>query len=127
MWGEVVTNIIPGINDDKATLEGIAHWLATDLGPDVPWHVTRFHPAFIFQDRLATPLHTLLQAQAIGRAKGLKYCYLGNVPGHELENTYCPNCQALLIRRNIFEVVENRLQAGCCPKCRSPIPGRWLT
>jgi pyruvate formate lyase activating enzyme len=127
MWVEVVTNIIPGVNDDTATLEGIAHWLATDLGPDFPWHVTRFHPAFIFQDRPATPLQTLLRAHAIGKAKGLKYCYLGNVPGHELENTYCPRCQALLIRRNIFEVLENRLRAGCCPKCRLPIPGRWVT
>jgi pyruvate formate lyase activating enzyme len=126
MWVEVVTNIIPGINDDEANLRGIAGWLAADLGPDNPWHVTRFYPAYSFQDRPATPLKTLLRAYDIGRAQGLKYCYLGNVPGHELENTYCPRCQRLLVRRNIFEVLENRLQAGCCPECRLPIPGRWL-
>ncbi len=128
-WGmhvELVTNIIPGLNDDDATLEGIARWIATRLGPDVPWHVTRFYPAFSFQDRPATPMPTLLRAHAIGKAQGLRYCYLGNVPGHELENTYCHRCQTLLIRREIFDVLENRLQAGCCPACGTPIPGRWI-
>ncbi|MGQ9687359.1 MAG: AmmeMemoRadiSam system radical SAM enzyme [Desulfobaccales bacterium] len=126
MWVEVVTNIIPAINDDEATLRGIAGWLAADLGSDIPWHVTRFHPAFHFQDRPATPLATLLRAYTLGKAQGLKYCYLGNVPGHERENTFCPRCQALLIRRNTFAVLEYRLQAGCCPECRLPIPGHWL-
>jgi pyruvate formate lyase activating enzyme len=128
-WGmhvELVTNIIPGLNDDEETLKGIAHWIATRLGPDTPWHVTRFHPAFAFQDRLATPLPTLLRAYALARAQGLKYCYLGNVPGHELENTYCPRCQTLLIRREIFDVLGTRLQAGCCPACGTPIPGHWI-
>lgn len=127
-WGmhvELVTNIIPGINDDEATLGGIARWIASRLGPDIPWHVTRFYPAFSFQDRPVTPLKTLLRAYNLGRDGGLRYCYLGNVPGHELENTYCPRCQTLLIRREIFEVLENRLQAGCCPQCGTPIPGRW--
>jgi pyruvate formate lyase activating enzyme len=128
-WGmhvELVTNIIPGLNDDDETLEGIARWIATRLGSDIPWHVTRFFPAFSFQDRPATPLQTLLRAHDIGRAQGLKYCYLGNVPGHKLENTYCPGCQTLLIRREIFDVLEYRLQAGCCPECGTPIPGRWM-
>jgi len=128
-WGmhvELVTNIIPGLNDDDETLEGIARWIATRLGPDIPWHVTRFFPAFSIQDRPATPLQTLLRAHDMGRAQGLKYCYLGNVPGHKLENTYCPGCQTLLIRREIFEVLEYRLQAGCCPECGTPIPGRWM-
>jgi pyruvate formate lyase activating enzyme len=128
-WGlhvEVVTNIIPGLNDDEETLEGIAQWLATRLGPDTPWHLTRFYPAYIFQDRLATPLETLLKAYKIARGQGLIFVYLGNVPGHELENTYCPRCRALLIRREIFDILANRLQAGCCPKCRTPIPGRLI-
>lgn len=127
-WGmhvEVVTNIIPGLNDDAETLEGIAHWLATRLGPDTPWHLTRFYPAYIFQDRPATPLETLLKAYKIARGQGLNFVYLGNVPGHELENTYCPRCRALLIRREIFDVLANHLQAGCCPECGLPIPGRW--
>lgn len=127
-WGmhvEVVTNIIPGLNDDAETLEGIAHWLATRLGPDTPWHLTRFYPAYIFQDRPATPLETLLRAYKIARRQGLNFVYLGNVPGHELENTYCPRCQTLLLRREIFDVLANRLQAGCCPECGLPIPGRW--
>jgi pyruvate formate lyase activating enzyme len=128
-WGmhvELVTNIIPGLNDDDATLEGITRWVAHCLGPDTPWHVTRFYPAYSFQDRPATPLKTLLRAHHIGRVQGLRYCYLGNVPGHELESTYCPRCQTLLIRRDIFDVLENRLQAGCCPACQAPIPGRWI-
>ncbi|MFA5111132.1 MAG: radical SAM protein, partial [Desulfobaccales bacterium] len=93
---------------------------------DTPWHVTRFYPAFIFQDRPATPLKTLLRAHDLALAQGLKYCYLGNVPGHELENTYCPRCQTLLIRREIFDVLENRLPAGCCEECGTPIFGRWI-
>lgn len=127
-WGmhvEIVTNIIPGLNDDEDTLEGIAHWVATRLGVETPWHLTRFYPAYTFRERPATPLQTLLRAYDIARGQGLRFVYLGNVPGHELEHTYCPHCGALLIRREIFDIVENRLQAGCCPDCGTPIPGRW--
>ncbi len=127
-WGvhvELVTNLIPGLNDDDATLRAIAKWTREALGPDTPWHLTRFQPAFAWGDRAATPLHTLLKAHRIARDQGLKFVYLGNVPGHELENTYCPGCRALLIRREVFTVVENRLQRGSCPQCGTQIPGCW--
>ncbi|MBW1953390.1 MAG: AmmeMemoRadiSam system radical SAM enzyme [Deltaproteobacteria bacterium] len=127
-WGmhvELVTNIIPGLNDNEATLEGIAKWIAARLGPDTPWHLTRFYPAYAFQDRPPTPVPTLLRAYEIARAQGLRFVYLGNVPGHDLENTYCPRCGALLIRRSIFDILEYRLKAGRCPDCGTVIPGRW--
>jgi pyruvate formate lyase activating enzyme len=126
MWVEVVTNVIPGLNDDPETLENIAAWIARDLGPATPWHLTRFHPAYLYTDHPATPLATLEQACRLARRAGLQFPYLGNVPGHPGENTYCHRCGRLLIAREIFDVTANFLKAGCCPSCRTPLPGVWV-
>lgn len=125
MHVEVVTNIIPGFNDDAAELKGIAAWVRDGLGPDTPWHVTRFYPHLDLSHLNPTPVSTLEEARQIGLAAGLKYVYLGNVPGHEGENTYCPQCGSLLIKRYIFEVLENRIIKGRCPQCDTRIPGRF--
>jgi len=126
MWVEVVTNIIPGVNDDRATLKGIAAWIAQNLGPATPWHLTRFHPAFHFLDFPATPVSTLEAARKLALDAGLLFAYLGNVPGHPGENTYCPGCSREVIARHIFSITANRLQAGCCPHCGTPLPGVWM-
>lgn len=125
MHVEVVTNIIPGFNDDAAELKGTAAWVRDGLGPDTPWHVTRFYPHLDLSHLNPTPVSTLEEARQIGLEAGLKYVYLGNVPGHTGENTYCHQCGSLLIKRYIFEVLENRIIKGRCPQCDTRIPGRF--
>jgi pyruvate formate lyase activating enzyme len=125
MWVEVVTNIIPGINDDKATLKGIAAWLTHDLSRNTPWHLTRFHPAYHLQDLPSTPVNRLETAYKLARAAGVSFPYLGNVPGHAWENTFCLGCGREVISRDIFTVTAMRLTGGMCQFCRTPVPGVW--
>ncbi len=122
---EVVTNIIPGFNDDDIQLQGIAFWINKCLGPDTPWHVTRFYPDYKLSHVEGTPIATLEHAREIGINNGLRYVYLGNVPGHKRENTYCYNCGSLLIKRYVFDVVENRIRKAKCPECGVTIAGRF--
>ena len=122
--GASTSLVIPTVNDSDAMLCRIARRIATELGPEVPWHVSAYSPAYRFTAP-PTPLRTLERAWQIGRDAGLKFVYVGNIPGHELENTYCPACGALLIRRAGFAVLENRLSGDRCPKCRQQIAGVW--
>jgi len=121
---EITTLIIPGVNDSELTLRTIAGRIATDLGPDVPWHITRYYPAYHFSTP-PTPVRTLEFAWRIGEEAGLQFVYMGNVPGDPHDNTYCPACGSLLIRRLGFDVVQNNLNAGCCPRCSCSIAGVW--
>ncbi len=118
---EIVTNIIPGHSDDEEQLEGIAIWIYENLGEDTPWHVTRFIPYLQLSHLSPTPVATLEKAQRIGKEAGLKFVYLGNVPGHELENTYCPKCNKLLIRRLNYAILEYHIKRGECSYCQEPI------
>lgn len=122
---EVVTNIIPGINDDSNELRHIAAWIRDDLGPETPWHVSRFFPHHQLGHLPATPVAKLEEARCIGKETGLLYVYLGNVPGHQWENTYCHKCEALLIERFVFDITQNKVQNGKCPYCGTLIPGRF--
>ena len=122
---EVVTNIIPGFNDDKNELRDIASWIKNELGLDVPWHVTRFYPHLKLSHLTPTAISTLEKAWMIGKEEGLWYVYLGNVPGHKWENTCCHNCGELLIERYVFEIIKNRITNNRCPKCNTVIPGRF--
>jgi pyruvate formate lyase activating enzyme len=118
-WGmhvEVVTNIIPTVNDDDAQLLGIARWIHDELGPLTPWHVTRFHPDNKLTDLPATPLPTLERAAALGRATGLRFVYLGNVPSRE-DNTLCYRCGGLVIRRQGYNVTLAGLSGQKCMNC----------
>src|SRR5262249_54111214 len=101
--------------------------LVGTVSRDIPWHVTAFHPDYKMNDRGATPAGTLVRAARLGAAAGLRYVYAGNISGRvgEWENTRCPGCGETLIERFGFRVVKNRLKAGACPRCFTPIPGRW--
>ena len=126
-WLEIVTLVVPGFNDSDRELTAIARFLAA-ISPDIPWHVTAFHPDYKMRDPAATGVETLLRAASIGRAEGLRYVYAGNLPGEtgDLENTRCPSCRALLVERFGFRVLRNRVTAeGKCPDCGTPIPGIW--
>lgn len=120
MHVEVVTNVVPGINDDEGQLRALAGWIAGSLGPDTPWHITRFFPYLDFADKPPTPLATLLLARDIGREAGLHHVYLGNIDEPGSEDTRCPGCGELLVRRDGFAVIEDRISAGRCPGCGLP-------
>lgn len=122
LWVEVTTLVIPGVNDQDAMLAGIAERIARELGASVPWHVTRYQPAYRFRAP-ATPTSTLERARDVGREAGLHYVYIGNVPGHPAENTCCPSCGRTLVRRRGLHTEASDAQAGCCPSCGERIPG----
>lgn len=121
---EVTTLGVPGINDQESSLQAIVARIVRELGSDAPWHVSAYFPAYRFFAR-PTPLATLERAREIGRKAGLRYIYLGNVPGHPSAHTLCPNCGMLLIERWGLAVIQNRLRDGCCPECGSGIAGVW--
>lgn len=120
---EITTLIIPGVNDDEMVLREIASRIKTEIGPAIPWHLSRYHPQYEFTAP-HTPIKTLERARAIGSSMGLDYVYLGNVPGKG-ENTYCPKCNATIIKRYIFEIDEQNLDSSNkCRKCGNLIPIR---
>lgn len=115
---EVVTNIIPTLNDSDTNLEKTAKWICKNLGEKTPWHITRFFPCLGLKHLPMTPIETLERAQEIGQKAGLKFVYLGNIGGHPGENTVCPKCGALAIQRVNYEVdLEGLGQKGECKKC----------
>lgn len=117
MHVEVVTNIIPTLNDDDEQLESLASWIREDLGELTPWHVTRFYPQYQLTDIPATPIKTLEKAYQIGKKAGLKFVYLGNVPGHEAENTVCYQCGKVVIKRTGYNVSIVGINGSKCNFC----------
>jgi pyruvate formate lyase activating enzyme len=125
VWTEIVYLIVPSLNDGKGAFENLARWIFRELGPDVPLHFSRFYPQYKLKNLAPTPAQTLERAWNTAREAGLHFVYLGNIPGHEAENTVCPGCGRILIRRTGFEVVENHVASGKCGFCRRVIPGVW--
>ncbi len=125
VWLELVVLIIPTLNDSDAENQGMAKWIQEHLGPDVPVHLTRFSPNFKLKNIPSTPVKTLERLLKIMRGEGLHYVYIGNVPGHPAENTLCPQCGDMVIRRLGFRSSMEGLDNGCCKKCKNPIPGVW--
>ena len=125
VWLEIVVLLVPTLNDSAEEIRDLSRWVHKTLGPDVPVHFTRFHPTYRLTDLPPTPVATLERSWDIGREAGLNYVYLGNVPGHPGENTVCPGCGEILIRRVGFRVITNDLVKGACPKCKRKIPGVW--
>jgi pyruvate formate lyase activating enzyme len=125
-WVEIVSLLVPTLNDGEEELRAMAAWIKANLGGDVPLHFSRFHPAYRLNDLPTTPLATLERAKAIAEAEGLRYVYLGNVAGHEAENTYCPACKKLLVERRGFSADARQIDAqGACAFCGAAIAGVW--
>ncbi len=122
-WIEITTLLIPGRNDSDKELRDIARFIKENLGKQVPWHISRFHPAFRMRDAPVTPLADLERAHAVGRAEGLLFVYAGNVPGHASESTFCPSCEALFIRRAGYRCEPPA--SGRCAACGTSVPGVW--
>ncbi|MHB1162211.1 MAG: AmmeMemoRadiSam system radical SAM enzyme [Chloroflexota bacterium] len=120
-WGmhlEVVTNVVPALNDDPSQLESIARWIAESLGPETPWHVTRFFPHADMSHLPPTPVETLLRAREIGLQAGLSFVYVGNLPGTDAANTRCPGCGELAIRRSGYRTeLLGVAPSGRCRRC----------
>lgn len=120
---EVVNLVIPSHNDSPDELRELSRWVYENLGKDTPLHFNRFHPHYKMKDLPPTPVKTLDRARALALEEGMRFVYVGNVPGHQHENTYCPECGTLLIARGFFEVQEyNITPEKTCPKCGEQIP-----
>jgi pyruvate formate lyase activating enzyme len=126
-WVEVVTLVVPGFNDSVDELMDAARYLHS-ISADIPWHVTAFHKDYKMMDPPDTTVDTLIRAAEIGQEAGLNYVYAGNLPGRvgPYEDTHCPNCQATLIKRFGYVILDYHLTGeGTCPKCGTTIPGVW--
>jgi len=122
---EIVNLVVPTLNDADASLARLVSWVKSDLGADVPLHFTRFHPDYQLRNLPPTPVATLERARAMAMARGLRYVYVGNVPGHPGNHTYCPKCRARVIARQDFFVLESTIKDGRCAACGCPIAGVW--
>jgi len=127
LWVEVVTLTIPDFNDSNEELWDAARFIAS-VSRDIPWHVTAFHQDYKMMDHDNTNVKTLLRAAEIGKEAGLRFVYAGNLPGRvgEYEDTFCPDCNHRLVKRNGYVILEYHITGqGTCPKCHLKIPGLW--
>ena len=122
---EVVNLVVPSLNDDMTEIAAMSKWIYDNMGPDTPLFFSRFTPQYKLGNLPATPIETLEKARSIAMDAGLRYVYIGNVPGHPGENTYCPDCGKMLIRRYGYAILENNIKKGRCVFCGREIPGIW--
>ena len=125
IWYEIVYLMLPTLNDDPKEIKQMCDWMVGDLGVDVPIHFTRFHPMYLLKNLPSTPVSSLEKAKEIADEAGLKFVYIGNVPGHKAESTYCPKCKRKLIGRVGYRIGEMNIKNGKCKFCGEGIPGVW--
>jgi pyruvate formate lyase activating enzyme len=126
IWIELTTLVIPGYNDKEEELKAIALFIKDNLGVETPWHVSAFYPTYKLTDAPRTPAKTLLRAREIGIEEGLRYVYMGNIPGSDGENTYCWSCKKLVIGRYGFSISDYNIKNGTCTFCGAIIDGVGL-
>jgi pyruvate formate lyase activating enzyme len=126
IWLEITTLLVPGENDSDEELKRLADFIVSEAGPDVPWHISRFHPQYKYYDSVPTPVSSLERAEQIGKGAGLHYVYLGNVPGSQSESTFCYKCGRMLIERVGYRIGANHINDSCCPDCGTKIAGFGL-
>jgi len=125
VWLEIVNLVVPTLNDDSSDIRGMCQWIKEQVGSDVPLHFTRFFPMYRLTNLSPTPVETLERAYKIAKEVGLRYVYIGNVPSHIQNSTFCPNCYKVIIHRIQFSVISNEVFAGKCSFCGEPIAGLW--
>jgi len=125
VWLEIVYLIVPTLNDTDAEFQDLAKWIKSNLGTDVPVHFSKFYPQYLLKNLPPIPQQTLEKALDICHAEGLEFVYLGNLPGHPAESTYCPQCGKMLIERRGYTVYKNNIKANHCSFCNRFIPGRF--
>lgn len=125
VWLEIVYLVIPTLNDDPDEFRRLSQWLMKEIGPDVPLHFSQFHPMYLVKNLPITPVSTLERARNIALEEGIHYVYIGNVFGHQAENTFCPRCKNMVIERIGYEINKIEIKEGKCKFCNNPIPGIW--
>ncbi len=125
VWLEITNLVIPTWTDDLDMIRRMADWLCRNGLEDAPLHFSRFTPLYKLTQIPPTPVSVLESARAIALKAGVRYVYIGNVPGHDAENTFCPGCGTLLVERRGFAVMKNVVGKGKCPSCGRNIPGLW--
>jgi pyruvate formate lyase activating enzyme len=125
IWLEIVNLVIPTLNDDPEMINEMCRWIKDNLGQNTPLHFTRFHPYYKLTHLPPTPVSTLESAYEIAKRNDLRYVYIGNVPGHSYNSTYCPSCNRKVIHRTHFDVIEMNVVDGKCRFCDFPIQGKW--
>lgn len=125
VWLEITNLLIPGANDDPEKIKEMCVWIKENIGGDVPVHFSRFMPAYKLKNLSPTPIEKLEEAYRIAKGVGLKYVYIGNVPGNPAESTYCPNCGKVIIGRVGYQISENNIKDGKCKFCGYRIAGKW--
>jgi len=123
IWLEITTLLVPGENDSDDELKKLSDFIVSDAGPDVPWHISRFHPQYKYLDSVPTSMSSMERAFEIGQSEGLHYIYLGNVPGAKFESTFCYNCGRMLIERIGYRIAVNNIEDSKCPGCGTEIAG----
>lgn len=123
VWLEIVYLVVPTLNDTDDEFKELAVWIKNNLGHDTPVHFSRFYPQYLLKNLPPTPIKTLENAYDICRAEGLHYVYVGNVPGHRTESTYCPSCGEKVIARKGYRIINHKLDGNLCQKCKREIPG----
>jgi len=123
IWLEITTLLVPGENDSEDELKKLVDFIVAKAGPDVPWHISRFHPQYKYLGSVPTPVSSLERAYQIGKSAGLHYVYLGNVPGAKSESTFCYKCGEMLIERMGYRIVANNIKDSRCPDCSTEIAG----
>jgi len=125
VWVEITNLIIPSANDSDEDISKLCLWIKDNLGPDTPIHFSRFFPMYKLLDLSPTPLKTLMRAKEIAQKIGLNFVYIGNVPENTGEDTSCPVCNKLLIKRIGYTILENNIRQGKCKFCSAKISGIW--
>ena len=125
VWVEITNLVIPGYNDDMKMITKMCEWVKNDVGADTPVHFSRFYPMYKMTGVAPTPVSTLEKAREIAVKTGLHYPYVGNVPGNPGDNTYCPNCKKMLVKRAGYSILENEVKKGKCKYCGAKIGGVW--
>jgi pyruvate formate lyase activating enzyme len=125
IWIEITNLVVPTLNDDMQTIRKMCEWIRDNLGADTPVHFSRFSPMYKLKNLYLTPVATLEEAKKTADEVGLNFVYIGNVPGHPAEHTYCPDCAQLLIERIGYAIKQNNIKDGRCAFCGRTIPGIW--
>jgi pyruvate formate lyase activating enzyme len=126
IWYEIVVLLVPTLNDSQQEIQEMSRWIYNELGEDVPVHFSRFHPMYKIKNLPPTPVKTIEMARNTAMDVGLHYAYVGNVPGHEGESTYCPSCGKVVVKRIGYQILKVDIDdTGHCIHCQNPIPGVW--
>jgi pyruvate formate lyase activating enzyme len=125
-WLELVYLVIPTLNDSADEIRKMCQWIMKEIGPDVPLHFSRFAPMYLVKNLPPTPVSTLEKAHKTAIEEGIHHVYIGNVPGHSAESTYCPKCKEMVIKRIGYQINKIELKGGKCKYCNNPIPGIWI-